>query len=146
MSNPGFSYDIKAPIEKALEEESKPKKTEKPKSPLDLKFMDDPILFVREKFALFMTLAKRDPIEAVKFVPEVAGALGVVVAALIAVVIGALGTSSAAEPKAKKAAEAAKAKGTEVKDQTADAASTGAEKAQTEVSKRTTRSSAAAEQ
>ncbi|MCJ1320236.1 hypothetical protein MMC15_005574 [Xylographa vitiligo] len=145
------TYDIKKPIESAEDEAAKPKTPEKAKSPLDLKFMDDPILYVREKVQLFMTIARKDPIEAIKFVPEVAGGLGVLLVTLLAVIVGAVGMSSAPPPPspAKKSAEKAK-----VNDAAASAihelaeattSGTGAEKVQAEVSKRTTRSSAAAE-
>ena len=140
------TFDIKKPIEEAEDAASKPKAPEPKKSPMDLKFMDDPVLYVREKVQLFLTIAKRDPIEAIKFVPEVAGGLGVLAVTLLAVIIGAIGMSSAAPPPmVKKNVDQAKASLAATKDQVVDAASSGAEKVQAEVSKRTTRSSAATE-
>ena len=139
------TYDIKAPIEKAEDEASKPKAPEPVKSPLDLNFKDDPVLFVREKVQLFWTIARRDPIEAVRFVPEVAGGIGVLLVTILAVIIGGTMGGSKAAPKVKKAAEDVKKAAVEAKDQTVDAASSGAEKVQSEVSKRTTRSAGPAE-
>ena len=140
------TYDVKHPIESAEEETNKPKPADTPKSPMDLKFMDDPITYIREKVQLFLTIAQRDPIEAIKFVPEVAGGIGVLVVTLLAVVIGAVGMSSpAVQEQSKKAAGKAKETAADVKDKVVDATSSGAEKVQAEVNKRTTRSSGSVE-
>ena len=140
------TYDIKHPIEVAEEEATKPKPSDTPKSPMDLKFMDDPILYVKEKWQLFLTIAQRDPIEAVKFVPEVAGGLGLLAVTLLAIIVGAISMSSATPPpEVKKAVEKAKDTAATTKDQVVDAVSSGAEKVQAEVNKRTTRSSGPAE-
>ena len=140
------TYDIKHKVEVAEEEASKPPEEPEIKSPVDLKFMDDPVLYVREKVDLFMAIAKNNPMEAIKFVPEVSGAIGAVLAIIIAVVIGAVVNSGATPPpQVKKAADKAKQAAIDTKDQVADAAATGAEKVQSEVNKRTTRSSGPAE-
>ena len=141
------TWDIKHKIETAEEEASKPKfDDETPKSPLDLKFMDDPMTYVREKLDLFITIAKGDPVQAIKFMPEVAGALGTVIALVLAVVIGVLTKSGTSPPpQVKKAAENIKKSAADVKDQVVDAAASGSEKVQSEVNKRTTRSSGPAE-
>lgn len=139
------TYDIKRPIEDAEDEASKPK-VESPKSPMDLKFMDDPVLYVREKISLFLTIAKDDPVQAIKFVPEVAGGAGLLAVTVIALIIGAFGlTGASPPPQVKNAAEKVKKAAADVKDQTVDAAASGAEKIQAEVNKRTTRSSGPAE-
>lgn len=143
------TWDLKRPAEDAEEATSKPKLDEKPKSPMDLKFRDDPVKYVREKLELFITIAKKDPVEAVRFLPEVAGAIGVAVVTLLALILGAvgLGTSSAAPSKEdiKKATEKAQDKAVDAKNQVVDAASSAVETAKTEVNKRTTRSSGPAE-
>lgn len=140
------TYDIKRPIEDAEDEASKPKTPESPKSPMDLKFLDDPVFYVREKINLFLTIAKDDPVQAIKFVPEVAGGAGLLAATVVALIIGAFGLKGASPPpQVKNAAEKVKKAAADVKDQTIDAASSGAEKLQTEVNKRTTRSSGPAE-
>jgi calnexin len=136
------TYDIKHPIEVKADEASKPKPSEKPASPMDLKFTDDPVLYVKEKWKLFLVLVQKDPIQAIKFVPEVAGGLGVLAITLIAIVIGSLGTSSA-PPQAKKAAGKAKESATAAKNQAVDAASAGAEKVKDETHKRSARSAPA---
>ncbi len=143
------TYDVKRPIEEAEEEKTKPKPADKPKSPSDLNFMDDPVTFVKEKLELFLTLAQKDPIEAVKFMPEVAGGIGGVVALIVAIVVGlsSMGGSAAAPSKEdiKKTAQKAKEAATDAKDKAVDAAASGAETVKTEVNKRTTRSSGSAE-
>lgn len=151
------TYDIKHPLETAEDEATKPKPADKPKSPMDLKFMDDPVLYVREKVQLFITIAKRDPVEAIKFVPEVAGGLGVLALTTLALILGAIGLSSSSAPPqvkqavdkakdaTKNAAAAAMDQAAAAKDQVVDAATSGAEKIQAEVNKRTTRSSTATE-
>ncbi|KAK7894680.1 hypothetical protein LTR67_005419 [Exophiala xenobiotica] len=142
------TYDVKRPIEEDEEAKNKPKPSDLPKSPFDLKFMDDPVTFVKEKLDLFITLAKKDPIEAIKFMPEVAGGIGGVVALLIAVLVGLAGAGGAAAPSKediKKTAQKAKEAAVDAKDQVADAAASGAETVKAEVNKRTTRSTANAE-
>jgi len=140
------TYDVKNKIETAEEEASKPKEADTPKSPMDLTFMDDPVHYVREKLDLFITIAKGDPIQAIKFMPEVAGAIGTVVALVLAVAIGLMTMSGASTPpQVKKAAENVKKTALDTKDQVVDAAASGSEKIQAEVNKRTTRSSGPAE-
>ena len=143
------TFDIKRPAEDAEDAATKPKPADKPiKSPNDLIFMEDPVTYVKEKVELFLTIAKRDPIEAIKFVPEVAGGLGAVVVALIAFVVGAVSLSSPAAPSKediKKAAQKAKDSAVTAKDQAVDAAASGADTVKGEVNKRTTRSTVTAE-
>lgn len=136
------TYDIKRPIEDAEDEASKPKPSDPPKSPSDLKFLEDPVLYVREKVELFLTIAKDNPIEAIKFVPEVAGGAGILLVTIIAIVIGSLSSKGATPPpQVKKAAEKVKEAAVEAKDAVVEAAASGAEKVQAEVNKRATRSS-----
>ena len=140
------TYDIKHKFETAEEEATKPKPADTPKSPMDLNFMEDPVHYVREKLDLFITIAKGDPVQAIKFMPEVAGALGTVAALVLAVLIGLLTKSGASPPpQVKKAAESVKKAAVDTKDQVVDAASSGSEKVQAEINKRTTRSSGPAE-
>ena len=142
------TYDIKSPVEEAERAATKPKEPERPKSPLDLKFMDDPVKFVREKFDLFVAIARRDPLEAVRVVPEAAGGIGAVVATVLILLVSVftMGGGGARVPDAaKKAAEKAKDVAADAKEGAAKAASSGVEKAQ-EISKRATRSSTAAQQ
>lgn len=140
------TYDIKAAIEKAEEDAAKPPPPPKPESPSDLKFTDDPVLYIREKVDQFYTLAKKDPVEAVKTLPEVAGGIGALAVTVIALIVGVLGaTGGSPPPQVKKAAEKAKQSAVDTKDQVVDAASTATERAQAEVNKRTTRSSGPAE-
>ena len=141
------TYDLKVKAEQAEKDASKPKEEPKPKSPLDLNFLDDPVRYVKDKFEVFVAVAKRDPMEAVKAVPEVAGAIVAVFGIFAAVLFAVVGVNSAA---AQDAAKRASAKGKEAvttaKEKVSEAAATGTEKVQSEVQKRTTRSSAAAEQ
>jgi calnexin len=136
------TFDLKITAEKADEEANKPKPKDDIKSPSDLVFKDDPVRYVKEKTALFIEIAKRDPVEAIKFVPEVAGGIGVLAVTLLVLLVSVLFGSGAAPSKEQVKAQAKKAKGAAVdaKDKAAEAVSTGAEKAQAEVNKRTTRS------
>lgn len=139
------TFDIKKATEKAAEEAEKPKKKDDPQSPSDLVFMDDPVLYVKEKFNLFVEIAKRDPVEAVKFVPEIAGGLAVGALTLIVLLVGAIGGGAKAAPskeQVKAKAQQAKDQAQKTKDQVADAVASGADKAKDEVNKRTTRSAA----
>lgn len=136
------TYDIKRPIEDAEDTASKPKSSDPPKSPMDLQFLKDPVLYVREKVELFLTIAKNDPVQAVKFVPEVAGGIGVLAITIIALIFGALTSKGAVTtPDAKKTAESVKKAAIDAKDQVVDTVASVADKAQAEVNKRTTRSS-----
>jgi calnexin len=142
------TYDIKRPIEDAEEEKSKPKPSEIPQSPSDLVFMDDPVTYIREKLDLFWTLFQKDPVQAIKFMPEVAGGLGGVLALIIAIVVGVLGMGGAAAPSKediKKTAQKAKENATDAAAKVQEAAVSGAETARAEVYKRVTRSSGGSE-
>lgn len=140
------TYDIKHKIETAEEEATQPKPDDTPKSPMDLNFMEDPVHYIREKLDLFITIAKGDPVQAIKFMPEVAGAIGTVAAIIIATLVILITSSGASPPpQVKKAAENVKKGAVDTKDQVVDAATSGSEKVQAEVNKRTTRSSGPAE-
>jgi len=134
------TWDLKIAAEKAEEEKNKPK-TPEPKLDGELSFKEDPVKFIQQKVDLFITIAKNDPIQAIKFVPEVAGVIGVLVVTVLAIILSAFGGSSA-PPAVKDAAKKGKEAAKDAADKTAEAVSTGAEKVQAEVNKRTTRSSA----
>jgi calnexin len=129
----------KHPVEKALEDADKPKVEDAPKSPSDLKFLDDPKTYIQEKLDLFLTIAKRDPLEAIRFVPEIAGGLAAIFVTVVALIFGLVGLGSSPAPAAKKVAADVKEKAKEVKDKATSAATTGADTAK-EATKRTTRS------
>lgn len=132
------TFKVKQPIEKALWDAEKPKKKDAD-SPSDLKFLDDPVLYVKEKLDLFLTIAQNDPVEAVKFVPEVAAGIAAIVVSVVVLIASLVGLGSSS-PAVKKAASDAKGKAKEVKDKASEATTTGAEKVKAEVTKRTTRS------
>jgi len=136
------TFKEKHPIEKLIELESAPKPDEsKGKSPSDLVFMEDPVLYVKEKLDLFLTIAQTDPIQAVKFVPEVAAGIGAIFFTLIAIIVGVVSSSgSSAPPKVKKAVEKAKGSAVDAKDKVAEAVASGTDAAKAELNKRTTRS------
>ncbi|KAF2096566.1 Calreticulin-domain-containing protein, partial [Rhizodiscina lignyota] len=137
------TFDIKKDVEKAEEEATKPKLDDKPTSDSDLKFMDDPVKYVKEKFDLFITLAQKDPVTAVKEVPEIAGGAAGLVILLVALIAGVLGSGAApSKEQVKGAADKAKAAAVDAKDKAAEAVASGADKAKDEVNKRTTRSQA----
>ena len=133
------TWDKKYPVEKAIEEAEKPKADDKPKLPSNLRFLDDPVLYVKEKLDLFLTIAANDPVQAIKFVPEVPTAIGGLLVTLLALV-GIFTAGGSAPAPVKKAAADAKGKAAEAKDKAAEAVSTGAENVKAEVNKRSTRS------
>ena len=140
------TFDVKVAVEKQEEEQTKPKKdeTKAPSSPMDLKFLDDPVLYVTEKFSLFMEIAKRDPVEAVRFVPEIAGGLAVGVITLLIILSGLLAGGSKAAPSKEQInakAQQAKDAALKTKDQVAEAVATGTQQAKDEVNKRSKRNS-----
>ncbi|KAF3346476.1 hypothetical protein VD0002_g604 [Verticillium dahliae] len=134
------TFKPKHAVEKSLEEAAKPKQEEKPASPSDLKFTDDPVTYVKEKVDLFVTIAQKDPIEAIKFVPEVAGGFAALFATLLVLIASFAAGGGSAAPAVKKAAGDAKAAAKDVKDKATKAAASGAETVKQEANKRTTRS------
>ena len=140
------TFDIKHKIETAEEAASKPKPADPPKAPGETSFKEDPINYIREKVDLFYSIAKNDPVQAVKMLPEVAGGIGALIVTVVALIVGVVAMSSGGPPpQVKKAAEKVKETAVDAKDQAVDAATTGADKLQSEISKRTTRSSGPAE-
>jgi calnexin len=137
------TYDVKIVAEKAEEEATKPKEEDKPKSPSDLVFKDDPVRYIKEKVDLFITIAKNDPVNAVKFVPEVAAGFGAIIVTVIAVLLTLL-TGGSAPSKEQVNALTKKGKDAviDAKDQAASAVSSATEKVQEEAKKRSTRSGA----
>jgi len=142
------TFKQKHPIEQLVELAEKPKVDEKkpPRSPSDLVFMDDPVHYIREKLDLFFTIAQNDPIQAVKFLPEVAGGIAAVAVTLIAIIVGLVSMGGSTPPpppppQVKKAAENVKAAAADTKDKAVDAATSAVDQAKGEANKRTTRSS-----
>ncbi|KAA8644556.1 hypothetical protein EYZ11_001446 [Aspergillus tanneri] len=132
------TFDIKHPVEVAEEEASKPKVDEKAPT-TSVSFKEDPVTYVREKVDSFVGLAKQDPINAVKQVPEVAGGLGALLLTMILIIVGAVGSSTPAPaPAAKKGKGASGA----AKEKTGAATSSSADTDKGKATKRTTRSSA----
>ena len=140
------TFDIKHKIEEAEEVASKPKPSDEPEDIGEVGFKEDPVAYIREKVDLFYNIAKNDPVQAVKALPEVAGGIGALIVTVVALIIGIVSLGSGgASPQVKKAAEKVKETAVDAKDQAVDAATTGADKLQSEVNKRTTRSSGLAE-
>jgi calnexin len=134
------SFKLKYPVEQALADAEKPKDLPKdPKSPSELNFLEDPVHYVKEKVDLFLTIAQKDPIQAVKFVPEVVAGFTTILVSVVAIVALLLGLGNA-PAEVKKVAVDAKKKTEEVADKAAEAVTTGAEKAKGELNKRVTRS------
>merc|ERR1712070_928582 len=110
----------------------------------DLEFTDDPVKYVTEKFDLFLAIAQRDPVEAVRFVPEIAAGLAVGAVTLVLILSGLLAGGSKAAPSKealKAQSEKAKQQAQKTKEQVADAGASGKEQAG-EAAKRNTKSSA----
>lgn len=132
----------KVAAEKAEEEANAPKPEEPLKAPEDIVFKEDPVGFVKQRLTYFVDAARRDPVEAVKSAPEVAGGLGLVVALFLTVIFSALaGGAAPSKEQVKAKAQKAKEAAVDAKDKAAQAVATGTEKVQAEVNKRNTRSS-----
>ncbi|ODH22301.1 hypothetical protein ACO22_05543, partial [Paracoccidioides brasiliensis] len=120
------TWDIKHPIEVAEEEAERPKDDEKDSS--SVSFKEAPVQFVREKINLFISIARKDPVQAAKSVPEVAGGLGALVFTLALVIVGAIGLSSPAPaPAAAKKVDGKEKKDGAAKEKAAEAVSTTAD-------------------
>ncbi|KAI2011512.1 hypothetical protein LOZ52_004776 [Ophidiomyces ophidiicola] len=127
------TFDIKHPIETAEEKAAEPK--DEPSGDDDnLSFKEDPVKYVRSKVDRFVGLARENPVEAIKEVPEVAGGLGALLVTLLFVVFSAMGLNSPAPAPAKKESGKGKDKS---KEQVAEAVSTGAENVKAGATKRT---------
>ncbi|KAF3920838.1 Calnexin [Orbilia brochopaga] len=117
------TFEVKHKIEEQEDEATKPPPSEEedkpaPKSPLDLDFKEDPVKYIKENLDLFITLAKKDPVEAIRFMPAFAGGLGAVAATVLAILIGAVSVvlSPAAPAPVAKAATKVKEAAKEVKE------------------------------
>ncbi|CAI7659416.1 unnamed protein product [Penicillium viridicatum] len=131
------TFDVKFPIEEAEEEATKPK-PEANEEGTTVTFQEDPVTFVRQKVNHFVELAKEDPINAAKTLPEVAGGLGALLLTMILIVVGAISASSPAAPAEKKGKQPAGAP----KEKKEEAVTSSAETSKGGATKRTTRSSA----
>jgi calnexin len=135
------TFHKKHATEKLLELAEKPAEEAKPISPFDRKFMDDPVLYVKEKLELFITIAQNNPMEAVKFVPEVAGGIAAVIITVLALIIGLFSMGgSTPPPKVKKAAESTKVPAADTKKKVVDATTSAVDQGKGEANKRSTRS------
>jgi calnexin len=137
------TFDIKKPNEEKAEKLSKPvdDKAGK-KSPMDLVFTEDPVLYMKEKTALFIELFQRNPVDAIKFVPEVAGVIGVGLITLLVLLFGLGGAAAPSAEEVKAKAQQGKAAAQKTKEQVAEAVASGTDKVKDEVNKRSTRSGA----
>ncbi|KAI9806875.1 MAG: hypothetical protein M1833_002533 [Piccolia ochrophora] len=134
------TYDIKKAVEEKEEEAAQPPPPKE--SPLDGGFLEDPVAYVKDRVEVFLAIWKTNPVEAIRFVPEVSGAIGVLFVTIVAILFGLFRSSGATPPpQVKKAAEKAQETATAAKDKIAEATATATENAQAEVQKRTTRSS-----
>ncbi|KAI9802201.1 MAG: hypothetical protein M1825_002921 [Sarcosagium campestre] len=135
------TYDVKIAIEKQEEDATKPPPSKD--SPASGGFLKDPVGYAKTKLQVFIAIWKQNPVEAVKIVPEVAGAAGVLLVTVLVVIIGLFASGGATpSPQLKKTAEKVKEKAAEAKDQVTEATASATETSQAEVTKRTTRSSA----
>jgi calnexin len=135
------TFDIKHAIEKQEEEITKSKEPEEKKPSSQLNFKDDPLLYAREKIELFATIFRVSPIEAIKFVPEVAGGILALSITVIAILMSVIGLNSATIPEpVKDAGKKAKEVAVDAKDKATEAVASGAGAVKAETQKRTTRS------
>jgi calnexin len=131
------TFDVKIVGEKAEENAALPKFDDKKTDDEPLDFKKDPVKFVKQKVEAFIAVAKKDPLEAAKTMPEVAGPIGLVLLTIVALIMTALSPAAPTKEQIKKAKGAAE----KAKDDATAALATGAEKTKDSVSKRATRSS-----
>jgi calnexin len=134
------TWDVKIVGEKAEEKAAEPKFDDKTPEAEEVDFKKDPVKFVRQKVDAFILAVKKDPLEAVKTQPEVAGPIGLVILFAVALILTALSPAAPTKEQAKAAAKKTKEGAEKVKDEVAKATTTGAEQAK-EATKRATRSS-----
>jgi len=133
------TFDVKIEAERAEEKAAEPKFEEKPADEV-VDWKKDPVKFVKQKVDAFIIAAKKDPIDAVKEMPEVAAPIGLGLLTIVALIMTALSPAAPSKEQVKKAAGKAAEKADKAKDDAAAAIATGTEKAK-DVSKRATRSS-----
>ncbi|KAI0999470.1 Calnexin [Podosphaera aphanis] len=107
------TFHEKHPHEQLLEIDERTKIKAANADPSSLKFTEAPIPYMREKLDLFITIAKNDPIQAIKFVPEVSGSIVALLLTLIAILIGLFSSGSSSVDK--KSSNDAKNNTTEIK-------------------------------
>jgi len=136
------TWDLKIEAEKAEEKAAEPKFDET-KDDESVDFKKDPVKFVKSKVEAFITAAKKDPIEAAKTMPEIAGGLGFVALFVVALIFTALSPAAPTKAELKAKADKAKSAAEKGKDKATTAATTGAEQVKDGAQKRATRSSTA---
>ncbi|KAG5643548.1 hypothetical protein DXG03_000689 [Asterophora parasitica] len=100
------TFDIKKPLETAVEKAATPDEDEDDSSTPS--FKEDPINFIREKAIAFIEAAKEDPVAAFKTQPETGAALAAAlftVLGMIGAVLGLVGGSQPAVVKSTKSSE-----------------------------------------
>lgn len=102
------TFDVKRAIEEKEEEATAPKAPE-PLEPTGGSFKEDPVAFVRAKLVPFLRLVKLNPMEAVRAMPDVAGALATVIVTTLALLVGLISMATAPAKVAKPVAPAAAA-------------------------------------
>ncbi|CAK7263056.1 hypothetical protein SEPCBS57363_000374 [Sporothrix epigloea] len=130
------TFFVKHTVEDAIQQAEQPKAEKKENlSASSVKFLDDPVRYVKEKLNKFIVLASEDPIDAIKNVPEIPGSIAAVFLLLLSGVF-ILGGAAPAAPVGKSAVTQSK---TEDKPQAVVASSTDTGKEGT-ATKRTARS------
>jgi calnexin len=136
------TWDLKIEAERAEEKAAEPKFDEdKDKEDKVLTFKDDPVKFVRQKLEKFIAEAKKDPVEAVKTMPETAAPIGITILAVVALILTLLSPAPPTKTDVKAAGQKAKDAAEKAKDKASQGAATGTEQTKDTVQKRSTRSS-----
>lgn len=102
------SFDIKKKIESEEDAASAPKVPEPPKAPGQTTFQEDPVTFIKDKLELFFAVLQRDPMAAIKTMPEVSGGLLAVVGTVLALLFGLISMASSPAKIKKPVVDAAK--------------------------------------
>ncbi|KAI5296820.1 hypothetical protein KEM55_005536 [Ascosphaera atra] len=127
------TYDIKRPIEEALDAASRPSADDKDARDSAFEaFKQDPVAYIRRQTDLFLNLAKLDFVQACKVVPEIAGGIVALFATVVAVVFGVVSLgkpAKAVEPKPAGGKKEKKEEKKEEKEEKTAGKATGAEDA-----------------
>lgn len=93
------TFHEKHPYEQLLEIEERTKSNPGDSNASNLKFTGDPLSYIRQKLELFINTAKKDPVQAVKSVPEVAGSIVALLLTLTIITLSLFSSNPSAEKK-----------------------------------------------
>ncbi|KAI5786438.1 Calreticulin family-domain-containing protein [Peziza echinospora] len=133
------TFDIKTAIEQKEDALNAPKAPEPPADSPTASFKEDPVAFIKAKLELFLALVQKDPLEAIKAVPEAAGGIIALLVTIFAVLSSLIGLASAPAKVPKVAEIKEKVKKAEAKVEAKVDSSSSSDEGKKKTSRRTTR-------